>query len=123
MDGERQNVPRCQGPPRAKFFVLKLAALPWRDFLDHVFWTEANPPAWVMDHIARPSQNVMRAASLAHTPMGVLSRGVSGIAGRTLIVNFPGNPPALTQLFPIVAPTLAHADQTLSRTGGRAAGA
>ena len=54
---------------------------------------------------------------------GVLSRGVSGIAGRTLIVNFPGNPPALTQLFPIVAPTLAHADQTLSRTGGRAAGA
>ena len=47
----------------------------------------------------------------------------NGIAGRTLIVNFPGNPPALTQLFPIVAPTLAHADQTLSRTGGRAAGA
>lgn len=77
----------------------------------------------VLDREAPGYAEAMRAASMAHTPMGVLSRGVSGIAGRTLIVNFPGNPPALTQLFPIVAPTLAHADQTLSRTGGRAAGA
>src|SRR3954465_3991533 len=29
----------------------------------------------------------MRAVSTQHTPMGVLSRGVSGVAGRTLIVN------------------------------------
>jgi molybdopterin adenylyltransferase len=64
----------------------------------------------------------MRAASLAHTPMGVLSRGVSGVAGRTLIVNFPGNPNAVRQLFGVLAPVLRHAAATLTREGGRAGG-
>ena len=62
----------------------------------------------------------MRAESLAHTPLGILTRGVSGIAGRTLIVNFPGNPKAIDQLFPVVAPTLEHAAAPLRREGGRA---
>jgi molybdopterin adenylyltransferase len=60
----------------------------------------------------------MRAASLAHTPMGVLSRGVSGVAGRTLIVNFPGNPKAVRQLFGVLAPVLGHAAATLASDGG-----
>ena len=64
----------------------------------------------------------MRAASLQHTPMGMLARGVSGIAGRTLIVNFPGNPRAVDQLFGVVAPVLSHAAATLDREGGRAGG-
>ena len=64
----------------------------------------------------------MRAASLRHTPMGMLARGVSGIAGRTLIVNFPGNPRAVDQLFGVVAPVLSHAAATLDREGGRAGG-
>ena len=63
----------------------------------------------------------MRATSLQHTPMGMLARGVSGIAGRTLIVNFPGNPRAVDQLFGVVAPVLSHAAATLDREGGRAA--
>jgi molybdopterin adenylyltransferase len=63
----------------------------------------------------------MRARSLSHTPMGVLSRGVSGVAGRTLIVNFPGNPKAIEQLFDIVAAVLRHAAETLQRDGGRPA--
>src|SRR5204863_7831232 len=33
-----------------------------------------NPPAWVMDHIGRPTQNVMRAASLALSAGGVAFR-------------------------------------------------
>ena len=41
-----------------------------------------------------------------HTPMGMLARGVAGIAGRTLIVNFPGSPKAIEQLFPVLAPVL-----------------
>ncbi len=61
----------------------------------------------------------MRAESLKHTPMGILTRGVSGIAGRTLIVNFPGNPKAIDQLWPVIAPTLEHAVATLRRQGGR----
>jgi molybdopterin biosynthesis enzyme MoaB len=51
--------------------------------------------------------------------MGILSRGVSGIAHRTLIVNFPGSPKAIDQLFPVLAPTLPHVVGTLRRDGGR----
>jgi molybdenum cofactor synthesis domain-containing protein len=55
----------------------------------------------------------MRAESARHTPMGVLSRGVAGVAGRTLIVNFPGSPRAVEQLFGVLAPVLDHAVATL----------
>jgi molybdopterin adenylyltransferase len=64
----------------------------------------------------------LRAESLKHTPMGMLARGVAGTAGRTLIVNLPGNPKAIAQLFPVLAPTLRHAVATLTRDGGRAGG-
>jgi molybdopterin biosynthesis enzyme MoaB len=40
---------------------------------------------------------------------------VSGIRGRTLIVNFPGNPKAIQQSWPVVEPTLEHAAATLER--------
>jgi molybdopterin adenylyltransferase len=55
----------------------------------------------------------MRAEGLKHTPLGILTRGVSGIAGRTLIVNFPGSPKSIEQLFPVLAPTLKHVVRTL----------
>ena len=64
----------------------------------------------------------MRAEGARHTPLGILSRGVSGVAGHTLIVNFPGAPKAIRQLFPVLAPTLDHAVRTLrgdSRHGHR----
>jgi len=59
----------------------------------------------------------IRADSREHTPLGILSRGVSGVRGRTLILNFPGNPKAIAQSWPIVAPTLKHAAATLERGG------
>src|SRR3954463_6687295 len=55
----------------------------------------------------------MRAEGLKHTPHGILTRGVSGIAGHTLIVNFPGSPKSIDQLFPVLAPTLKHVVRTL----------
>ena len=64
----------------------------------------------------------LRAESLKHTPMGILSRGVAGISARTLIVNFPGNPKAVDQVFGVLAPTLRHAAATLARDGGRTPG-
>ncbi len=73
----------------------------------------------VIDRHAPGFAEAMRAEALRHTPMGLLSRGVSGIAGRTLIVNFPGNPKAIGELFPVIAPTLEHAVATLQRQGGR----
>ena len=64
----------------------------------------------------------IRAAAIQITPHGMLSRAVSGIAGYTLIVNFPGSPKAVGELFVVLAPTLRHAADTLGREGGRHAG-
>ena len=55
----------------------------------------------------------MRAEGAKHTPLGILTRGIAGISESTLIVNFPGSPKAVEQLFPVLAPVLEHAVQTL----------
>ncbi len=73
----------------------------------------------VIERDAPGFAEAMRAESLKYTPMGILSRGVSGIAGRSLIINFPGNPKAIGELFPVIAPALEHAVATLHREGGR----
>ena len=46
----------------------------------------------VIDREAPGYAEAIRADSRGHTPLGILTRGVSGIRGRTLIVNFPGQP-------------------------------
>ena len=68
----------------------------------------------VIERDAPGLAEAMRAEALRRTPMGILSRGVSGIAGRTLIVNFPGSPKAVRELFPVIAPTLRHVVDTLN---------
>ncbi len=50
----------------------------------------------------------MRAASLAITPHGMLSRAVAGIAGCTLIVNLPGSPRAARENLLTIMPALPH---------------
>jgi molybdenum cofactor synthesis domain-containing protein len=57
----------------------------------------------------------IRQESRRYTPLGILTRGTSGIRGRTLIVNFPGSPKAIGQSWPVVEPTLKHAAATLER--------
>ena len=37
---------------------------------------------------------------------------------RSLVVNFPGNPKAIGELFPVIAPTLGHVVATLQRERG-----
>jgi molybdopterin adenylyltransferase len=76
----------------------------------------------VIERDAPGFAEAMRAEALRHTPMGILTRGVSGIAGRTLIINFPGSPKAVGELFGVVAPTLRHAVATLQREDGYASG-
>ena len=73
----------------------------------------------VIDRDAPGYAEAMRAEALKYTPMGIMTRGISGIAGRTLIINFPGNPKAIGELFPVVAPTLKHVVGTLNRERGR----
>jgi molybdopterin adenylyltransferase len=73
----------------------------------------------VIEREAPGLSEAMRAESLRHTPMGMLSRGVSGIAAGTLIVNFPGSPKAVEESFGVIAPTLRHAVDTLRGDGRR----
>jgi molybdopterin adenylyltransferase len=70
----------------------------------------------VIDREAPGYAETIRAESREHTPLGILTRGVSGIRGRTLIVNFPGSPRAVRQSWPVVEPTLKHARETLERS-------
>ena len=50
----------------------------------------------------------MRAASLAITPHGMLSRAVAGIAACTLIINLPGSPRAARENLLTIIPALGH---------------
>ena len=75
----------------------------------------------VIERDAPAFQQAMLIEGLRHQPMALLTRGVSGIAGRTLIVNFPGSPKAIDQLFPVLEPALQHAAESLVREGGRGA--
>lgn len=56
----------------------------------------------------------MRAASLAATPLAMLSRAVAGVRGQTLIVNLPGSPKAVSECFGVVAPVLRHAVELIA---------
>ena len=62
----------------------------------------------------------MRAASLAITPMAMLSRAVAGVLGTTLVVNLPGSPKAAIETVEVVLPVLRHAVDQL-RGGDHAA--
>jgi len=54
-------------------------------------------------------EEVMRGESLKHTPNAILSRSVAGIAGKSLIVNLPGNPRGALENLNSVVPALGHA--------------
>lgn len=47
------------------------------------------------------------------TPMTYLSRGVSGTAGQTLIINLPGSPRGAHEMIEAIADILPHAIETL----------
>jgi molybdopterin adenylyltransferase len=69
-------------------------------------------PEATRDVIEREAPGVaeaMRAASRDHTPNWMLSRGVAGLRGRTLIVNFPGSPASIEQAGAAIAASLPHA--------------
>jgi molybdopterin adenylyltransferase len=69
-------------------------------------------PEATRDVIEREAPGIaeaMRAASREHTPHWMLSRGVAGIRGRALIVNFPGSPRSIGQTGEAIADALPHA--------------
>jgi len=51
----------------------------------------------------------IRYISYKITPMAALSRGVAGIRNKTLIINLPGSPKAIEEIFPYLIPVIKHA--------------
>jgi molybdenum cofactor synthesis domain-containing protein len=56
----------------------------------------------------------LRADSIAKTPHGLLSRGVAGVVGRTLVVNLPGSPGGARDGWAVLQPALGHAVSLLA---------
>lgn len=66
-------------------------------------------------------EEALRAAGMAKLPMAMLSRGIAGVRGQTLIVNLPGSPTGAAEGTAILAEVLTHAVDLLhgrTRHGG-----
>jgi len=72
----------------------------------------------VLERQAPGFVEAMRAGSLAKTPHAMLSRAVSGIRGKTLIINMPGSPRACREQFAMIAAALPHGVEKLLDLGG-----
>lgn len=51
----------------------------------------------------------IRADAVSRTPHGLLSRGVAGVRGSTLVINLPGSPGGCRDGFAVVREALSHA--------------
>jgi molybdenum cofactor biosynthesis protein B len=56
----------------------------------------------------------LRADAIAKTPHGLLSRGVAGVVGRTLVVNLPGSTGGCRDGYAVLRPALGHAVELLA---------
>jgi len=63
----------------------------------------------VIEREAAGIAEAMRRETVVRTPMAMLSRGVCGIRGSTLIINLPGSPKAVKECFEVIRPVLQHA--------------
>jgi molybdenum cofactor synthesis domain-containing protein len=64
--------------------------------------------AAVLDRSAPGIAEAIRADALARTPHALLSRGVAGLRGATLVVNLPGSPGGCRDGFAVLRPALRH---------------
>ena len=68
----------------------------------------------VIEREAPGIAEAIRQKSLEITPKAMLSRAVSGIRGKSLIINLPGSPKAVRESLEFVLPVLPHAVEVLS---------
>ncbi len=105
-----------------------LHALAERDDVDVIFTTggtgfaprDVTPEATraVIERESPGLAEAMRRETASKHPMAMLSRGVCGIRGATLIINLPGSPRGVEECFEVIRPVLRHAvDLIRGKTG------
>lgn len=67
----------------------------------------------VIEREAPGLAEAMRREGAKATPHAMLSRGIAGIRGHTLIVNLPGSPKAVQEGLDIILPALPHGIEIL----------
>jgi molybdenum cofactor synthesis domain-containing protein len=70
----------------------------------------------ILDREAPGFAEAMRAGSMKITPNGMLSRGVSGIRGKTIIINMPGSPKAVRESLEMIEKAIPHAVKMMGDT-------
>ncbi len=71
----------------------------------------------VIDRQVPGFAEAMRAEGLKYTQKAILSRAVSGIRGKTLIINLPGSPKGVKENLQTILPALPHGIEILRGTG------
>jgi molybdopterin adenylyltransferase len=68
----------------------------------------------VIEREAPGLAEAMRRETFAKTPLSMLSRGICGIRGNTLLINLPGSPRGVEECFEVIRPVLHHAIKLLA---------
>jgi molybdopterin adenylyltransferase len=69
----------------------------------------------VLERLAPGIAEALRADSVAKTPHGLLSRGVAGTVGSTLVINLPGSTGGCRDGYEVLRPALPHALKLLAQ--------